>query len=132
MSIGMAGGVGLFILLAHLFGGGPGRTASGGTDSRAWWVTAAVFAALGGLAGGFLTRRSWALFAGGIIGAIVTGGCGVVATHHLKGLIYSIFGGPLGAFCVYFYAVDPEVAKPSGKTSAPRASVGVWDSDLDR
>jgi hypothetical protein len=88
-------------------------------------VAVALFAALGGLAGGFLRVRSLALFAGGIIGAIVFGVCGVMVTLHPKGLVYAALGAPIGAVFAFAYGADHKGARPP-------ASDGVWDDELDR
>ena len=72
------------------------------------------------------------MFAGGIIGGLVVGVGGVVATCHLKGLIYSFLGVPLGALIVFLYGAGHGVAKPADKAKIPTASAGVWDNELDR
>ena len=58
-------------------------------------------AVLGGLAGGLLSRDGWKTLAGAVLGAIAAGLFGVVTTLHLKGLIYSFVGVPLGTLAVY-------------------------------
>jgi hypothetical protein len=92
---------------------------------------ASIVAVLGGIAGGVLSASSWAMFTGGLIGAILVGVGGVLATHHLKGLMDSILGAPLGALLVFLYGVGREVAKPAGKACLPPVSSGVWDNELD-
>jgi hypothetical protein len=72
------------------------------------------------------------MFAGGIIGAILVGVGGVVATLHIKGLIYSFLGAPFGALLVFLYEVGREVSKPADKACVPPASAGVWDHELDQ
>jgi hypothetical protein len=93
---------------------------------------AGMVAVLGGVAGGVLRASGWAMLAGSLLGALVVGVFGVVVTLHLKGLIYSFLGAPIGAVFVYLYGVSHDVAKPSDKEPAPAASAGVWDSELDR
>ena len=91
-----------------------------------------LMAIVGAVAAGFLSATGWAMLAGGIVGAIATGLCGVVATLHLKGLIYSFIGAPFGALFVFLYRLEHGAAKPSDKAKAPSAQSGVWDGELDR
>jgi hypothetical protein len=93
---------------------------------------ACIVAVLGGIEGGVVSASAWAMFAGGLIGAIMMGVVGVALTHHLKGLMYSILGVPVGALFVFLYGAGREVAKPADKTRVPPASAGVWDKELDR
>ena len=67
----------------------------------------------------------------GLIGAILVGVAGVVATQHLKGLIYSFIGAPVGALVVFLYEVGREMPKSADKACVPPASAGVWDKELD-
>jgi hypothetical protein len=101
-------------------------------EFRGMTILIAILVAIGGFAGGVLSPSGKAMFAGGIVGAVVVGIFGVVATLHLKGLIYAFIGAPIGAVLVYLYGVGHEVAKTSGKTPSPQGSADVWDSDLDR
>jgi hypothetical protein len=105
-----------------------------GAAQEPWRVAAGagILAVLGGVAGGILRASGWAMFAGGVLGALVTGAFGVVSTMHLKGLVYAPIGVPVGAVLVYLYGVNHEGAKPSGNASTLPGSVGVWDNDLDR
>jgi hypothetical protein len=64
---------------------------------------AGILAIVGAVAIGFLSSTVWARVAGGIVGAIATGLLAIVATFHLKGLIYSFFGAPFGALAVLLY-----------------------------
>jgi hypothetical protein len=64
---------------------------------------AAILAVLGGFAGSLLSRDSWRLFAGAVVGASLFGLLGVVATRHILGLSYSLLGVPLGAVAVYLF-----------------------------
>ena len=95
-------------------------------------------AVLGSVAAGFLSATGWAMLAGGIVGAIATGLWGVVATLHLKGLIYSFVGAPFGVLFVLLYRLEYEAAKPSDKARASQAQSGVWGerkrdiTDIDR
>jgi hypothetical protein len=78
-------------------------------------VFAGIMAVLGAVASGFLSATGWAMLAGGIVGAIVTGMVGVVATFHLKGLIYSFWGAPVGAWLVYQCWLGHERKSPTIK-----------------
>jgi hypothetical protein len=89
-------------------------------------------AVLGGVASGFLSRTGWAMIAGGIIGAIVVGLFGVLATLHIKGLIYSFLGAPLGVFLVLLYRLEYEKVKPVQKEPASKSQPGAWVDELDR
>lgn len=130
--VGMACGAGVGVLLKYAAFGGP----QGPVEKANEFVTvvgfAIVVAVLGGIAGGVLRASGWAMFAGAIVGAIVSGVLGIVATLHLKGLIYSIIGGPLGALVVFLYGVGREAAKPAVQTRVPPTSAGIWDNELDR
>jgi hypothetical protein len=95
-------------------------------------VFAGIMAVLGAVASGFLSATGWAMLAGGIVGAIVTGLLGVVATLHLKGLIYSFLGVPLGAWLVLQYRIGRESQTPIVKGHALPGQSGVWDADLDQ
>ncbi len=132
MVVGVVCGAGLGILLQYAAFGGP----QGPIEEANWFVGVVAFASivavLGGIAGGVLRASGWAMFAGGIIGAILVGVGGVVATLHIKGLIYSFLGAPFGALLVFLYEVGREVAKPADKACVPPASAGVWDHELDQ
>ena len=91
-----------------------------------------ILAILGAVAAGFLSATGWAMLAGGLVGAIAMGLLGVLATLHLKGLIYSFLGAPIGAVVVLLYQLEAETAKPSAKAKASPAQSGVWDDELDR
>jgi len=95
-------------------------------------VFAGIMAVLGAAASGFLSATGWAMLAGGIVGAIVTGLLGVAATLHLKGLIYSFWGAPLGAWLVLQYRLGHETKTPTVKAQALPGQSGVWDADLDQ
>ena len=71
------------------------------------------------------------MLAGGIVGAIVAGLLGVAATLHLKGLIYSFWGVPLGAWLVLQYRIGHKSKTPVVKAQARPGQSGVWDADLD-
>jgi hypothetical protein len=94
MLVGVVCGAGLGILLQYAAFGGP----QGPIEEANWFVGdlafASIVAVLGGIAGGVLRASDWAMFAGGIIGAILVGVGGVVATRHIKGLIYSFLDAP--------------------------------------
>jgi hypothetical protein len=130
--IWMVCGAGAGVLLHYAALGGP----QGPVEEANWFERvvefACIVAVLGGIAGGVLSASAWAMFAGGLIGAIVMGVVGVALTHHLKGLMYSILGVPVGALFVFLYWASREVAKPADKTCVPPASAGVWDKELDR
>jgi hypothetical protein len=85
--VGVVCGAGLGVLLQYAAFGGP----QGPVEAANWFVGVVAFASivavLGGIAGGVLRASGWAMFAGGIIGAILVGVGGVVATLHIKGLI---------------------------------------------
>src|SRR4051794_9045038 len=100
MLVGMACGAGVGVLLYYAVNGGKKEGVGAANESREVVATAAIMAVLGGVAGGLLRASGWAMFAGGIVGAIVVGVGGVAATHHLKGLIYSCIGAPFGALLV--------------------------------
>jgi hypothetical protein len=93
---------------------------------------AGIVAILGGLAGGLLSRDGWQMLAGAVVGAIAVGLLGVVVTLHLKGLIYSIVGGPLGAVVVYLVFLSRESPASMAKAKALPRGEGVWDRELDR
>ena len=101
-------------------------------EFRGMTILAAILVAIGSFAGGVLSPSGKAMFAGGIVGTLVIGIFGVVATLHLKGLIYAFIGAPIGAVLVYLYGVSHELAKPSGKMPSPQGSADFWDSGLDR
>ena len=130
--IGMVCGAGAGVLLHHAAFGGP----QGPVEEADWsWRVAAfagIVAVLGGIAGGILRASGWAMFAGGLIGAILVGLGGVVATRHLKGLVYSLLGAPVGAIIVFCMNSAERWKKPVGRASVPPASAGVWDDELDR
>jgi hypothetical protein len=130
--VGIACGAGVGILLRYAAFGGP----QGAVEEANEFVTvvglASIVAILGGITGGVLRASGWAMFAGAIVGAIVLGLLGVVATLHLKGLIYSIIGGPLGALVVFLFGVGREAAKPVVQTRVPITSAGIWDNELHR
>jgi hypothetical protein len=91
-----------------------------------------IVAILGGLAGGLVSREGWLMLTGALVGAIAVGLLGVVATLHPKGLIYSIFGGPLGAVAVYLYFRAIESPVPTAKAKALPRTEGIRDRELDR
>jgi hypothetical protein len=93
---------------------------------------AGIVAILGGLAGGLLSRDGWQMLAGAVAGAIAVGLLGVVVTLHLKGLIYSIVGGPLGAVAVYLHFLTRESPASMARAKALPRGEGVWDRELDR
>jgi hypothetical protein len=130
--VGVVCGAGVGVLLHYAAFGGP----QGPIEEASWFVGVVAFASivavLGGIAGGVLRASGWAMFAGGIIWAILVGVGGVVATRHIKGLIYSFLGAPFGALLVFLYEVGREVAKPADKACMPPASAGVWNSELDQ
>ncbi len=129
--IGMVCGAGAGVLLHYAAFGGP----QGPVEERTWLVQVATFASivavLGGIAGGVLRASGWAMFAGGLIGAIPVGVAGVVATLHLKGLIYSFLGAPVGALVVFLHQLGREMPKPADMSYIPQASAGVSDKELD-
>ncbi len=129
--IGIVCGGGAGALLHYAAFGGP----QGPVEEANWFggvvAFASIVAVLGGIASGVLRPSGWAMFVGGIIGAILVGVAGVVATQHPKGLIYSFLGAPVGALLVFLYEFGREVAKPADKASVPPASAGVWDKELD-
>jgi hypothetical protein len=128
----MVCGAGAGVLLFYAALGGP----QGPIEEANWFERvvefACIVAVLGGIAGGVLSASGWAMFAGGLIGAIVVGVLGVAVTHHLKGLMYSLLGVPVGAVFVFLYGAGREEAKPAAKTSPPPTSAGVWDKEPDR
>jgi uncharacterized membrane protein (UPF0136 family) len=130
--IGIVCGAGAGFLLHYAAFGGP----QGPVEERIWLVQAATFssivAVLGGIAGGVLRASGWTMLAGGLIGAILVGVAGVVATHHLKGLIYSFLGAPVGALVTFLYQVGRKIPKRADKACMPPASAGVSDKELDR
>jgi hypothetical protein len=128
----MACGAGVGVLLKYAACGGPQGPVEDANEFVTVLACASIVAILGGIAGGVLSASGWAMFAGAIVGAIVIGLLGVVATLHLKGLIYSIIGGPLGALVVFLYGVGRETAKPVVQTRVPPTSAGIWDNELDR
>jgi hypothetical protein len=93
---------------------------------------AGIVAFLGGIAGGFLSREGWQMLAGAVVWAISIGLLGVVATLHFKGLIYSIFGGPLGAVAVYLFLLSRQSPTSTAEGRSPQRPAGVWDRELDR
>jgi hypothetical protein len=130
--IGMACGFGVGVLLHYAAFGGP----QGPVEEATWLETvltfASIVAVLGGIAGGILRASGWAIFAGGLIGAFLAGVAGVMVTLHLKGLIYSFLGAPVGALVVFLNQVGRKIPKPADKACAPQASAGVSDKELDR
>jgi hypothetical protein len=92
---------------------------------------AGIVAFLGGVAGGVLSRGGWQMLAGAVVGAIAIGLLGVVATLHLKGLIYSIFGGPAGAMAVYLFLLSRQSPDSTAERRTPPRPEGVWDRELD-
>jgi hypothetical protein len=70
-----------------------------------------IVAILGVVASQCFSATGWAMLAGGFLGAIATGLLGVVATLHLKGLVYSFIGVPIGAVFVLLYRLEHEAAK---------------------
>ena len=95
-------------------------------------ATAAFIAVLGGLAGGVLSRDGWLLLAGSVAGAIAVGTMGVLGTMHLKGLMYSIIGAPIGAVAVYLFLLNRESQVPTAKAEPLPQGNRVWDRDLDQ
>ncbi len=87
---------------------------------------------LGGLAGGLLSRDGWQMLGDAVLGAIAMGLLGVVATMHLKGLIYSIIGVPLGAVAVYLHLLTRESHVSTANAKTLTRTEGVWDQELDR
>jgi hypothetical protein len=87
---------------------------------------ASIVAILGAVAAECLSPTGWAMLGGGIHGAIVTGLLGVVATLHLKGLMYSFIGVPIGAVFVLLYGrPNLEAEKPLDKAGAPPVRSGL-------
>jgi len=129
--VGVVCGAAIGVVLHYAAFGGP----QGPVEEANWHVRVAAFAGivavLGGIASGVLRASGWAMFVGGLIGAILVGVGGVVATHHLKGLVYSFLGAPFGALFVFLYEVGRGVAKPADKACVPQTSAGVWDSDQE-
>lgn len=126
MLIGVVCGAGIGFLLAYAVVVDPSE------KFKVYVAFACVVAVLGGAAGGLLKAAGWAMFAGAIIGAIAVGIFGVVATFHLKGVIFAFVGAPMGALVVFVYGISHEVGKPWDKTCVPPASGGVWDRELDQ
>ncbi len=125
MIAGLAAGGGIGVLLVY------GLRGSSPHELRAIVVLIGVLSFLGAAAGGFLKKSSWILFTGGVIGALVMGIAGVIATLHPKGLIYSIFGGPLGVVIVFLSGLNREGKDTSDNTSVSAPGSGVWDRELD-
>lgn len=125
--IGMVCGAGVAVVLSYTAFGGP----QGPVEEATWFLSlvefAGIVAVLGGIAGGVLRPSGWAMFAGGIVGAIVVGLLGVVVTRHLLGLSYSLVGAPLGALLVFLVGIRREAGKPV----VPAAADGVWDKEFD-
>ncbi len=130
--VGIVCGAGVGVLLHFAAFGGPQGPVEEANYSV--WVaeSAGIVAVLGGIAGGVLRASGWAMLAGSIVGAIVVGVGGVLATQHIKGLVYSLLGVPFGALLVFLYGVVRESAKPEDKAGVPPASAGIWDRELDR
>ena len=101
-------------------------------ELRGMTILVAILVAMRRVAGGVLSPSGKAMFAGGIVGALVVGIFGVVATLHLKGLIYAFIGAPIGAVLVCSVRGQSQVAEPSGEMPSPQGSADFWDSDLDR
>ncbi|QEH36050.1 hypothetical protein OJF2_46080 [Aquisphaera giovannonii] len=130
--VGMVCGAVVGVLLKYAAYGGPQGPVEEAKELATVAGFACTVAVLGGLAGGMLTASGWVVFAGGIVGAVVVGLLGVVATHHLKGLIYSVLGGPLGALFAFVHVVNCRTEKPSDLTKVSPPSAGIWDDELDR
>ena len=90
---------------------------------------AACIAVLGGLAGGYLSRDGWLLLAGSVAGAIAVGTMGVLGTMHLKGLMYSIIGAPIGAVAVYLFLLNRELQVSTFPAAARRRDKTVRNQD---
>jgi hypothetical protein len=133
MLIGMVCGALVGVLIYFVSRVSPPKNTPGAALQE--FVTAAehagIMAIIGGLAGGVLQASGWAMFVGGILGALVFGIFGVVLTFHLKGLVYSILGAPVGAVLVYIDGVSHEIAKPSDNANGSPKSAGVWDREMD-
>jgi hypothetical protein len=132
MLVGMACGAGVGVLLYYAVAGGPKDAVGAANESREVAACAGIVAVLGGIAGGVLRATGWTMFAGGVIGAVVVGIGGVVATHHLKGLVYSFVGVPFGALFVFLYGVGHKMAKPAVRACVPPVSADAWGGELDR
>jgi hypothetical protein len=133
MLIGM--GCGALLGVLYCLASREGGPRDGGRASEEFKGMAeftAIVAVLGGVAGATLRSAGWAMFVGGIFGAIAVGICGIVVTHHLKGLIFAFIGAPLGAILVYLYGIGHQTAKPSDKARVSPAQSGFWDGELDR
>jgi len=130
--VGMAAGGLLGVLLGFAMSERP-RPAFMTTDDQVrdlvLWL--GVVAVLGGLAGGLLSRDGWKMLGGAVLGAIAAGLFGVLVTLHLKGLIYSFVGVPLGAVAVYVRLSSEQDVKMT-KTQTIPTSEGVWDREMDR
>jgi hypothetical protein len=130
---GMAAGAILGVLLGIVTGEWPRPAYLTIADQfRGIAACAALVAILGGLASGVLSRDGWQMLAGAVVGAIATGLFGVVATLHIKGLIYSFIGVPLGAVAVYLFCLAPDSAVPMAKAKDLPKTEGIWDRELDR
>jgi len=129
----MAGGAMLGLLLGLAVSERP-RPAYMKLADQVWGliIGSAIVAILGGLAGGLLSRDGWQMLAGAVVGAIAMGLLGVLGTGHLKGLMYSIFGGPLGGMAVYLHFLTRPPPAPTAKAKALSRAEGVWDRELDQ
>jgi hypothetical protein len=130
--VGMAAGAMLGMLLGFAMSERP-RPAVVTIDGevRAFVMFAGIMTVLGGLAGGVLSRDGWEMLAGAVFAAIAAGLFGVLATLHLKGLIYSLVGVPVGALAVYFHRTSKQDAKMTRTQTLP-TSDGLWDREMDR
>jgi len=131
MVLGMAFGAVLGVFLYYLLFRDTRVRIIVADEVRAAVSLSSILAVLGGVAGSFLKKSGWMLFAGGIVGAIVTGVIGVIVTLHPKGLIYSIFGGPLGVVIMFLHGINHEVTNSSRNTFVSASTSGVWDRELD-
>jgi hypothetical protein len=123
--VGAAGGAALGFVLPHVLG----------ENAQALAVRIAftvIMAALGASAFAFLSATGWAMLAGGLVGSVAAGLLGVLATLHLKGVIYSFLGAPVGAIWVLLHRLGREGRKPPDTAVASPARPGVWDAELDR
>lgn len=100
---------GVFLLYAA-FGGPQGPVEEAGWSVRVTGF-AAVGASLGGISGGAWRASGRAMFAGGILRAILAGAVGVVATRQPNGVIYSF----LGALFMALYETSRRSSRSSGK-----------------
>ena len=131
--LGMLAGAMLGVLLGLAISERPKPAYVTITDEvRVIVMFAGIVASLGGVAGGLLTRDGWQMLGGAVLGAIAMGFLGVVATLHLKGLIYSIIGVPLGAVAVYLHLLTRESHGSTGPAKIEPRTEGVWDQELDR